>query len=82
MARALLSMRSSFCTVFFQKDTPACFGFTPIPKCTVSTWRLKNYPCVAGRSFSAGINRAHCSAQWVPFTDEPYHPCANELLEA
>ena len=42
--RGLLSIRSRFCSVFFPKDVPACFGFTPITKCTVWNWRLTAFP--------------------------------------
>ena len=43
MEMHLFSISSSFYAVFFPKDVPACFGFAPIPKCDVWTWRLAKF---------------------------------------
>ena len=39
-ARGLFLICSSFCTLFFLEDVPACFWFALIPKCAVWNWIL------------------------------------------
>ena len=44
MSRGLFSVRLSFFAIFFPKDVPDCFTFSPIKKCAVWTWRLTKLP--------------------------------------